>query len=190
MNDREWEQKGVFCVDASVPDAAAALQDALLACLAEADKRRELVLVCIGTDRATGDSLGPLTGHLLSARLPGVPVYGTLERPVHAQNLHQSLAHVFAVHDDPLVIAVDACLGAHTRVGWLTVARRPLRPGTAVRKTLPCVGDVSVMGTVSGGGGEELSALQNTRLYLVMRMADVIADGLAGAVRIKKEGGA
>lgn len=27
----------------------------------------EVVVVCIGTDRSTGDSFGPLTGHLLRA---------------------------------------------------------------------------------------------------------------------------
>ena len=30
---------------------------------------RETVIVCIGSDRATGDSLGPIVGHLLACLL-------------------------------------------------------------------------------------------------------------------------
>jgi len=184
MNVEEWEQNSVFCVDSAALDAADCLRDALLACLAVEDRKRELVLVCIGTDRATGDSLGPLTGHKLAA-ITTATVYGTLETPIHAQNLRERMAHIHAAHRDPLVIAVDACLGRCAHVGWLTVARRPVQPGAAVRKRLPSVGDISVMGTV--GGGVELFALQNTRLYMVMRMADAIADGIAGALHMHKE---
>ncbi|NSJ87437.1 DUF1256 domain-containing protein [Blautia hansenii] len=54
----------------------------------------ELVILCIGSDRITGDSLGPLVGHSLSRfSLPHARVYGTLDRPVHALNLS---------HDHPL----------------------------------------------------------------------------------------
>ncbi len=45
-------------------------------------------LLCIGTDRGTGDCLGPYVGHRLSSFcFPGIYVYGTLVQPVHALNL-------------------------------------------------------------------------------------------------------
>lgn len=37
---------------------------------------KRLAIVCVGTDRSTGDSLGPLTGTLLSRDFPGIPVLG------------------------------------------------------------------------------------------------------------------
>ena len=47
-----------------------------------------IMFLCIGTDRSTGDSLGPLVGHMLrSRRLKGAAVIGTLDKPVHAMNL-------------------------------------------------------------------------------------------------------
>ena len=49
---------------------------------------RELVFLCIGSDRITGDSLGPLIGYQLSPYCSRVfHVYGTLDDPVHALNL-------------------------------------------------------------------------------------------------------
>src|SRR5690606_27277843 len=70
---------------------------------------RAISLICIGTDRATGDSLGPLVGRTLTAlRLP-IRVFGTLKAPVGANNLNEALAEVNARGD--FVIAVDASLG-------------------------------------------------------------------------------
>ena len=189
-------QSRAVSVNSADPAAAAQLRDAFLACLGAHADRRELVLLCIGTDRATGDSLGPLAGYKLAARAKASPhaavtVYGTLEAPVHAQNLRESLAAIRQTHNDPLIVAIDACLGKSTRVGWLTVSQGPVRPGAAMRKPLPDVGDISVMGVVNLCGMQgappsapvmELFVLQNTRLYTVMRMADIIADGLSAAL--------
>ena len=47
-----------------------------------------VIFLCIGTDRSTGDSLGPLVGHKLRKyRLKKAAVIGTLDKPVHAMNL-------------------------------------------------------------------------------------------------------
>ena len=53
---------------------------------------RELVFLCIGSDRITGDSLGPLIGYQLSPYCSRIfHVYGTLDDPVHATRRHCSL---------------------------------------------------------------------------------------------------
>ena len=54
---------------------------------------REVIILCIGSDRSTGDSLGPLVGHELNKyHLNNITVYGTLEDPVHAANLSDKLS--------------------------------------------------------------------------------------------------
>ena len=52
---------------------------------------RSTVVLCIGTDRATGDALGPLVGSLLSNSQCAYRVYGTLQHPVHALNLNDTI---------------------------------------------------------------------------------------------------
>lgn len=140
---------------------------------------RELVVLCIGTDRSTGDALGPLTGSKLSSRpARSFAVYGTLDQPVHAANLAENLERILRHHHDPFIVAIDACLGKTESVGCIGVKSGPLRPGTGVNKNLPPVGQVHVVGVVNVGGFMEYLVLQNTRLNLVMKMADIIADGL------------
>ena len=59
---------------------------------AMAEKQKAgVIFLCIGTDRSTGDSLGPLVGHKLrKCRLKKAAVIGTLDKPVHAMNLEVS----------------------------------------------------------------------------------------------------
>src|SRR3954447_21556300 len=86
--------------------------------LLPAQKDRPIVFVCIGTDRSTGDSLGPLVGTLLEEKgMRSFYVYGTLDEPIHAVNLSEKLKEIHAKHDDPYIIGIDACLGRTKNVG-------------------------------------------------------------------------
>ncbi|RYD02450.1 hypothetical protein N752_24275 [Desulforamulus aquiferis] len=59
----------------------------------------ELVVVCIGTDRSTGDCLGPLVGSkMASSQGHNFVVYGTLDEPVHASNLNDKLNEISINH--------------------------------------------------------------------------------------------
>ena len=138
-----------------------------------------IVFVCIGTDRSTGDALGPLIGSLLEKRkLPHFHVYGTLKEPVHALNLEDTVNSIKEQHPQAFIIGIDACLGQFKNVGFIEVGDGPVRPGAGVNKKLPDVGDVHMIGIVNIGGFMELSMLQNTRLYLVTEMANVVTDAI------------
>lgn len=144
--------------------------------------QEDLILLCIGTDRSTGDALGPLVGRCVERLRPqGLTVYGTLEQPVHASNLAAALAQIGSSHGESCIIAVDACLGRLETVGQIALGPGALSPGAGVNKHLPDVGRVYITGTVNVGGFMEYFVLQNTRLSLVMRMAEVIAEGVAQA---------
>jgi len=142
------------------------------------EKKQPIVIVSIGSDRSTGDALGPLVGSRLKDKLPELFVYGTLESPVHAVNLKENLHTIKQTFNDPFIIGIDACLGQLSSIGVITIADGPVSPGAAVNKQLPPVGDIHITGIVNVGGFMEYFVLQNTRLHLVMSMANFIADGL------------
>lgn len=133
---------------------------------------REIVVLCIGTDRSTGDALGPIIGSFLTEKpLNRLQVYGTLESPVHAVNLVERLQMIEEKHPNAYIIAIDACLGRTTSIGSIIVSPTPLRPGAALKKNLPAVGDAQITGIVNASGDMEYFVLQNTRLHLVMQLA-------------------
>ena len=135
------------------------------------------VILCIGTDRATGDCLGPLVGDYLQKTLPDIAVYGTLESPVHALNLEETIHSIHQSYESPFIIAIDASLGTREHIGYATLSHTPLIPGKGVNKKLPAIGDVSITGIVNISG-QSSHLLQSTRLHIVMQLADYIAQAL------------
>lgn len=140
---------------------------------------KNLIFLCIGSDRATGDCLGPLLGYKLSVpRSKNYTVYGTLEQPVHAKNLKETVDLIYKNHKNPLIIAIDASLGKASHVGYFTLGEGPLKPGAGVDKDLPYVGDLFVTGIVNLSGLFDQMLLQTTRLGVVMSLVDQIYQGI------------
>ncbi|GGF87930.1 spore protease YyaC [Paenibacillus abyssi] len=133
----------------------------------------DVIFLCIGTDRSTGDALGPLVGTYLAGL--GYNVVGTIDDPTHAMNLAERMAELPA---DKTVIAIDAALGQVTSVGTYMAINGPLKPGAGVNKDLPYAGTYSISGIVNIGGFMEYFVLQNTRLSVVMKMARDITSAL------------
>lgn len=151
---------------------------------------RSLVFVCIGTDRSTGDSLGPLIGYkIANLKFKGVYVYGSLENPVHAKNLEEIMNGVSKSCLAPFIIAIDACLGRMDHVGYISMGEGPIKPGSGVNKELAPVGDMYVTGIVNFGGFMDFLVLQNTRLHTVMKIADLVASGIRYVLwKLEKDG--
>jgi putative sporulation protein YyaC len=165
----------IFYEDKNAVDQIASKLTSLIPILTS----RPIIFVCIGTDRSTGDSLGPLVGSKLKEKnLSNFHVYGTLENPIHAMNLNEQLNHILNTHQNPFIIGVDACLGRLKSVGSITIGDGPVKPGAGVNKELPPVGNIHLTGIVNVSGFMEFFVLQNTRLYLVMNMAEKIAEGI------------
>lgn len=140
---------------------------------------RPLIFLCIGSDRSTGDSLGPIIGHKLEQSFrKNFAVYGTLQTPVHALNLEETLDKIQLLYEQPFIIAIDASLGERSHIGYVTLSDMPLFPGLGVKKSLPQVGDLCITGIVNQHmpGGNLL--LQSTRLGIVMEIADFISSGI------------
>ncbi|MDP5276069.1 spore protease YyaC [Chengkuizengella axinellae] len=145
---------------------------------------RKIIVLCIGSDRSTGDSLGPLVGyHLSQFKNSSFKIFGTLDEPVHAVNLNDKITEIKNQYHNPFIIAVDACLGKVTSVGHIQIGDGPLKPGAGVNKNLPAVGDIHVTGIVNVSGFMEYFVLQNTRLNLVVNMSKIIADSIQLSTR-------
>ena len=139
----------------------------------------EPVFLCIGTDRMTGDCLGPLVGHKLKQQYSFTDhIFGTLEHPVHALNLTYALTQIRLRFSDPFLIVIDAALGLPGHIGSITLSSGSLLPGEGMKKNLPAVGDLSITGIVNSCHGNASLLLQNTRLNLVNELADFIVTGL------------
>ena len=139
------------------------------------------VVLCIGSDLSVGDSLGPITGTKLKEKLRGLNcyIYGSLSKPITAHEVKYINEFLRLTHPGSPVIAVDAAVGASGDIGLIKVARRGVKPGSGANKKLARVGDVSIIGIIAEKSVFNFSILSATRLNIVYRMADIIAEGVA-----------
>ena len=136
---------------------------------------RPIVVMCIGSDRSTGDSLGPIIGYKLQKyQFNNIYVYGSLNIPIHAANLQESIDNIQDIYDNPYIIAIDASLGRKEHIGYITLGTGPLKPGLGVKKKLPEVGNIHITGIVNSSGMMDNVLLQTTRLSTIMNLADII----------------
>lgn len=172
-----------YYIQGNCRSASEDLSELLLHCMQSfSSSFEELVILCIGSDRLTGDSLGPLVGSRLHPEiLSHTSIYGTLNNPVHALNLKKTIQMLSSKHPHSLIIAVDASVGSKEHQGYITLEKGALTPGLGVQKKLPPVGDICITGIVNLAGAFEHILLQNTRLSLVMSLADTIASGIMSA---------
>jgi len=142
------------------------------------------VVICVGSDLSVGDSLGPVTGTKLKEKLKGlnVYVYGTLSKPITAHEVKYTEEFVRLTHPDSPVIAIDAAVGVAGDIGLIKIAGRSLKPGSGANKKLVKLGDVSIMGIVAEKSLFNYSLFSATRLNIVYKMAEIIAEGVANFI--------
>ncbi len=146
-------------------------------------QQKELVILCIGTDRSTGDAWAPW----LAAN------WKAISRATSRFTARSISPFTPSTWWTPL-----AAFPAPTaiRTSWpsmpalassSTLARSPSTKGPSnragVQKNLPAVGSLHMTGIVNVGGFMEYFVLQNTRLSVVMKMADVMAEAILHAAR-------
>ena len=177
-----------FYINARQTDSVCKISGSLRQCILHyRNNWSELVFLCIGTDRVTGDCLGPFVGQKLSSYSgTDFSVYGTLFQPVHALNLTDIYQHIQTHHPNALVIAIDASLGEKKHLGYVTIGNGALYPGAGVQKDLPPVGDIHITGIVNVSGVLEQLTLQTTRLSTVIFLADKIVQGILESIPLSK----
>mgnify|MGYP000235853002 CR=1 FL=1 len=146
-----------------------------------------LVVMCVGTDRVTGDCVGPLVGSYLK-RVGVVPVFGTVDEPVTAVNLGDVHSVVRRTHPGVCILAVDACVSRPGKIGSICVWRGPLRAGSGTGKMLAPFGDMSITANVAArsGGVLDVLVLHGVRLQLVMDMARVVFRGIWHGIALRE----
>ena len=137
------------------------------------------VILCIGSDLAIGDSLGPICGTLINERKTSdIFVYGTLQKTVTAKEIRYMNSFLRETHPQNPIIAIDAAVGDAGDIGLIKVSNTGIRPGSGANKKLEKIGDAGIMGIVAEKSVFNYSLLNLTRLNLVWKMADIIADAI------------
>jgi putative sporulation protein YyaC len=138
------------------------------------------VVLCIGSIKVVGDSLGPRVGDILREKYNAPAfVYGGWKYPVNGINYFEYYRFLREKHPKSLIIAVDACVGNKQEVGKIKYCTEGLKAGEALNKSLPRIGDVGVLGVVCERSSDNLRGLSACSPTFIANMSEKIAYNIA-----------
>lgn len=143
------------------------------------------VIVCIGTDKCIGDSLGPNVGSILEKSNLNNTIYGTIKNPIHGLNISEKIPEIKRKHKGSTILAIDAATSYSFEVGTIRIIDGPVKPGAGVNKKLESIGDYSIKGIVTTEKNdymETIESLSNIRLEFITEMAETIANAIIQAI--------
>lgn len=105
----------------------------------------DFIIVCIGTQRAYLDSVGPVVGTKLQELYPNAVIIGQLNDNCHALSLESKLQFINKKYPDKKILAIDACCTKNPdKIGTIEFKNESISPGAGVGKKLPSVGDYCI----------------------------------------------
>ena len=159
----------------------------------EKNKREnfEIIFLCVGTDRMTGDCLGPLVGTRLEEKLApynifNITIYGTLKENLCYSNMKDQLEHMKMNHPNACVVVIDAALSDEEKIGKIFVEQRKMTLGKGLHKSQIKVGDISIKAVVGKNYKlpmHNFSILQNISLNSIIALSEIIADGICEVIK-------
>lgn len=144
----------------------------------------DLIFLCIGTDRMTGDCFGPLVGNEIKKAIRdniNCAVYGDLENPLIYSRIEKSLKEINEIYVKPCIIAIDAALSKESNIGKIFVKKGGLKLGVAINKERREVGNISIKAIIGKNYkrvDKNMELLQNTSLNFVMDLVDIVSGGI------------
>ncbi len=150
----------------------------------------EVICLCIGTDRATGDSFGPLVGYKLECLYKGnecISIIGNLNETVNSSNINEIMRQIENTYENPFIIAIDSAISNYRNPGDIIVSSESVSLAAGLSRRIECIGDMSIKGVVARKSNNprcNLNLIQNARLNLVMNMADIVANGIYNVIEI------
>lgn len=137
---------------------------------------KEVVIMCVGTDKVAGDSLGPMVGTMLEEtdKLE-VVIKGTLEKPIHMINIKGEVEKIKKEYKDPYIVVVKSVLGESENIGKVCKGKGATTFPEEVGREYK-VGDMYLLGIVNIGGYREKEMMQTTSIHTVYSMAREIVN--------------
>lgn len=141
------------------------------------------VILCIGSDKIAGDSVGPIVGDILKNRLNArCFVYGATGKSVNGRNVQDFLELIKCAHPESPVIAVDSCLSKEAEKPFVAVVSGGVNPKRAITGIENPAGDVGVLGAVEKPSDDPLKTLMAVSWDKVQKTSVKIAIALYKAL--------
>lgn len=138
----------------------------------------EPLFLCVGTDKVISDSVAPIVATLLKHKYKITSkVIGDLIYNINAHNLKKAVTEIKEKYPKNTIILIDSTIGNIEDLGDVIFKKGGSIAG-GLNGHKEKVGDYSILGISSCYGVTNKTLLNGTRLSLILKMANFIADAI------------
>lgn len=146
------------------------------------EKESSPIFLCVGSDKVVSDALAPITASILKNKY-GInkDIFGNMEYNINSKNLQETIEKIKRISNKPICL-IDATIGEECDIGLIKILR-----GGSFAKALTggcLVGDFSILGVTNCVGVSNKYFLRNTKLKIVIDMANAIAKSIFFSLKI------
>ena len=149
-----------------------------------------VVILCIGTIKIVGDSVGPLIGeNIKNMENKYIQVYGTIKKTINFNNAKILLTEIFSKYKNPYVITIDAALANKESIGKIFLNKGYIKIGKALEKSICFYSNLNVkcvVGENTNSKMQNLIELKNVNEKEVRKIANMVSWGLERVLENKK----
>lgn len=143
----------------------------------------DIIVLCIGTNKVIGDSIGPMVGEYLNKLLESreekknIVIYGNMNKTLNLKNLKQILETEITKYENPFIITIDAALGRTELIEQIFVGKGNIQIGSCLGNGICCYSNLYLKGIVGKEGEsnkENINALSKVEKSVVYNLAERI----------------
>lgn len=115
------------------------------------EKFSNIVILCVGTNKLIGDSIGPIVGQKLTRLLndkENVKIYGNTRETLNLQNARHILEKIPYIYQAPFIITIDAALGPKEMIESIFITTGKIKIGEALGHSIGYYSNINIKGIV------------------------------------------
>lgn len=152
------------------------------------NKDKVIIFLCIGTNKVTGDSLGPIVGTNLQKMLKGnkrIKVFGNMNNPINALNIKENIDYINKMYMDKYIIVIDSAVSDKNLIGEIFITRNKTILGNGINNKISEIGDISIKCSVCKdeySSVNNFKSLQNVPKRFIKNLANIVSIGICEVV--------
>lgn len=146
-------------------------------------KFSDVVILCIGTNKLIGDSIGPVVGQKLKEEniQEKICIYGDMKQTINFKNAKQVIEKIFKIYEKPFIITIDSALGKQTMINKIVVNKGIIRIGKSLGRSICYPSHITIKGVVGENKNtfeDNIAILKTVQPKLIWELSNTMVEGI------------
>ena len=162
-------------------------------------QNKNLIILCIGTNKVIGDSIGPIVGTNLKNDLKinmkfkdefyiknkKIKIIGDMCNNISYNNIKENIEKIDTIGEKNFIIVIDSALSSENNIGKIFIHNRGLKYAESLKRSNEIIGDMSikaVVGKNTQNRFKNFKILKNISSQRVITMSNIVSKGIIDAM--------